>query len=253
MTIFAADALRERTIVVTGASSGIGRAVSLELASLGARLIVSGRDEGKLSTLQDELSGRGHIVACGDLLEPTGWGPLDQALTESEDVFGLVHCAGTQVVKPLRAAKAADYRAMYEIHVVVAAELIRRVAQRIGARGQGSVVLVSSVSALRGGAGVGPYAAAKAGVIALARTAALELARQHIRVNCLVPGMVPTGMSEKLLARMPEEKRAETQREHPLGLGKTHDVATSAAFLMTEASSWITGAEFPVDGGFLAR
>lgn len=253
MPTFAADALAGRGVVVTGASSGIGREVSLRLAELGARVIGVGRDAASLETTLRSLAGSGHAMVVCDLLDESGWPALDGQLAETEGVFGLVHCAGTQIVKPLRAAKPADYRAMYEIHVVVAAELMRRVSQRIGASGTGSFVLVSSVSAVRGGAGVGPYAAAKAGVIALARSAALEFARQGIRVNCLVPGMVPTPMSEKLLSRMPEDRRLETEREHPLGLGTPGSVADAAAFLMTDAAAWVTGADLSVDGGFLAR
>ena len=250
---FSASALSERSVLVTGASSGIGREVCRRMAALGAQVIGISRHGPRLQETADSLSGSGHTVVNMDLRDP-GMSPLlDSVLAHARSPFGLVHCAGTQVISPLKASTADDFRQMYEIHVVVATELIRLVSKRIGSRGDGSFVLLGSVSGLRGGAGVAPYAVAKAAVVALARSSALELVRQRIRVNCLVPGMVPTPMSDALLSRLPEARRSETVSEHPLGLGAVDNVADAAAFLMTDAASWITGAAIPVDGGFLAR
>jgi len=250
---FNASALSERSVLVTGASSGIGSEVCRRIAALGAQVIAVGRHSRRLQETADSLPGSGHTFVNIDLRDPGMLQSLDAALAEAHHPFGLVHCAGTQVVTPLKASTAEDFRQLYEIHVVVAAELIRLVSKRIGSRGDGSFVLLGSVSGLRGGAGVAPYAVAKAAVVALARSSALELVRQRIRVNCLVPGMVPTPMSDSLMSRLPEARRSETMTEHPLGLGTVDNVADAAAFLMADAASWITGAAIPVDGGFLAR
>jgi NAD(P)-dependent dehydrogenase (short-subunit alcohol dehydrogenase family) len=173
-------------------------------------------------------------------------------LEDHEGLYGLVHAAGSQIVKPLKVTKPLDYMAMYEIHVIAAAEIMRRMANRIGRHGEGSFVLLSSVSAIQGGSGIGAYAAAKAAVISLTKTAAVELAGQGIRVNCLVPGLVKTPMSEGLLSRLPSANQQAMIAEHALGIGTPANVADAATFLLSDASTWITGASIPVDGGFLA-
>lgn len=249
---FSPFALKDRTVVVTGASSGIGMQTATKLAMMGARIIAVGRSAERLSDLSNTLELGEHIFIQTDLATHEGLDQVSQVINQEDNLFGLVHAAGSQIVKPLRVSRPVDYMSMYEIHVIVAAELMRLMAVKIARRGSGSFVLVSSVAGIRGSSGVGAYAAAKAAVVSLSRTAALEMAGQGIRVNCLVPGMVVTPMSEGLLSRIPSVKRQHVLETHPLGLGAPENVADAAAFLLTDAASWITGASIPVDGGFLA-
>lgn len=252
-SVFSTEILANRSIVVTGASSGIGESVARKLAAHGARIVAIGRNHQRLEALLRELPGEGHDSLALDLVAAGSLDEIGVYLKGVDDLYGFVHCAGTQIIKPLRVARPSDFRDMYEIHVVVAAELIRKISPMLGRKGSGSIVLMSSVAGKRGGSGVSQYAVAKAAVIALTRASALEMASQGIRVNCLVPGMVSTPMSDALLSKVPESIRIEIANEHPLGIGHPDNVADAVTFLLSDASSWITGASIPVDGGFLAR
>lgn len=247
------QSLSGRRILITGASSGLGESIAGHLAGLGCQIVAVGRDQQRLTNIVSKLAGEGHEQVIADLASRTGLEILSAVISSQEEMYGFVHCAGTQVIKPLRSLKSQDFNDQFDIHVVAAAEIMKMVANKIGRNGHGSFVLLSSVSAFRGGAGVGAYAVAKAAVVALARIAALELVGQRIRVNCLVPGMVPTEMSNRLIAKLPESRRHEVVGEHPLGLGSPDDVAQAVEFLLSDSSSWITGDSIPVDGGFLAR
>lgn len=251
-TTFSSSALSGRTVVVTGASSGIGLETALKVASLGARVIGVGRDVERLARLSELLGPGSHQVVHADLAQTDGLEKVFQIVNCEDSVFGLVHAAGGQIVKPMRITKPIDYLSMYEIHVVAAAELMKRMTIKIGIQGEGSFVLLSSVAGFRGSSGVGAYSAAKAALVSLTKTAALELSGQRIRVNCIVPGMVSTPMSQALLKRIPETNRQKVMDEHPLGIGSPSDIAEIAVFLLSDASTWITGASIAVDGGFLA-
>lgn len=245
--------LEGRSIVVTGATSGIGMAAATKLVQMGAKVIAVGRSSEQFDALSKYVNTEAITFIQADLTQPDGLERVGKEIEQTPNIFGLIHAAGSQIVKPLRILKKQDFLSMYEIHVVVAAELMQRLAYKIGRQGSGSFVLISSVSAKRGSAGVGSYAAAKAAVESLAKTAALEYAAQGIRVNCLVPGMVKTPMSEQLLSRLPSQKQVKVAEEHPLGIGAPANVADLAGFLMTDDAHWITGTEIPVDGGFLAH
>jgi len=227
--------------------------VAIQLSTLGARVLAVGRDLDRLSHTMNLLSPGDHQYLQTDLGILDGLDQMTLFLEDQEGLYGLVHAAGSQIVKPLKVTRPVDYMTMYEIHVMAAAEIMRRMANKMGRQGEGSFVLLSSVSALRGGSGIGAYAAAKAAVISLTKTAAIELAGQGIRVNCLVPGLVTTPMSGGLLSRLPAINKQAMIAEHALGVGKPTNVADAAAFLLSDNSTWITGASIPVDGGFLAR
>ncbi len=117
----------------------------------------------------------------------------------------------------------------------------------------GSIVFISSVAGLTGQAGLAAYAASKGAIVALTKALAVELAGEHIRVNCVAPGVVTTEMGQSLLRMLTPEQDADLEAMHLLGLGRPRDVAYAIAFLLAETARWITGTVLVVDGGYTAH
>jgi 3-oxoacyl-[acyl-carrier protein] reductase len=251
--VLANDALEGSSILVTGASSGIGAEVARIAAACGARVMLHGRDERRLSTLRAELHGQGHGVVVADLTEDGLDMVVKSAVAEVGPLSGLVHAAGVHSAKPVRALRPADMESTMRVNVTAAALLIKTIRMPAYRAESVSVVLISSVAGVVGQAGVSAYSASKGAVLSLSRSLAIELAPEQIRINCVVPGMVPTPMSEGLMHKLTEEQRNTVVAEHPLGLGLVADVAAPIVFLLTEGSRWMTGSLVSVDGGYTAK
>jgi NAD(P)-dependent dehydrogenase (short-subunit alcohol dehydrogenase family) len=247
--------LSGRTILLTGASSGIGRETALLLAQLGARLILVARNTERLEAVRGALSGEGHVAESFDLAEAPASIPdwMKRLAATTGPIAGAVHSAGVHVTAPLMAVKPQDFEKAYGLNVVVGAMLVKGLRQKSVRTPQSSAVLVSSVSGLAGTAGVSAYSASKGALTALARSLAVELAPEKIRVNCVAPGFVQTEMSEKFGQLLTPEQLARIAGLHPLGLGTPRDVACAIAFLLSDAARWITGTTLVVDGGYTAQ
>lgn len=236
-------------VLVTGASSGIGRACAVRLAESGLSLVLHGRDEGRLEqTRRDCHRPEDHLVWRFDLTGPNALAAeLNERIQEWGPVSGLVHSAGSVQPLPIRSLGVIALRSFVELNFLAGAELIRCLAsRRMNADGLRSVVWISSVFANFGARGHAAYAAAKAAANAYLRCAALELA-PRVRLNALVLGYVETPMSAAALA---DPEIAESNRRlTPLGLGQPEHAAEAARFLLSEESSWITGQEIVIDGG----
>lgn len=242
-------------ILVTGGTSGIGEAVAIELSRLGARVILSGRDQENLRKGLEMLSGTGHQSLCLDLLEPTEILPAIKTLVkEIGPIYGLCHAAGIVTTRPLAACRPASIREMMEINLMAGVELARVVTRRdVIDKEQGSLLFISAVYGVVGMPGEIGYSATKGAVIASARSMAVELAPRNIRVNVISPGMVMTRMAEQAFKMLSKEQISQITNAHPLGIGKAEDVARPAAFLLAPQNSWITGSNLLVDGGYTAR
>lgn len=246
--------LSGRCVLVTGASSGIGRETALLLSQLNARVILVGRSRERLEAACQQLQGAGHRVEPFDLSalqEVPAW--LKRLTAETGPLAGLVHSAGVQNVLPLRVLTAERIEALFRINVSAAVMLAKGFCHKGCGQPGGSIVFVSSIAALAGRPGATAYSASKAALVALARSAALELAKDRIRVNCVAPGLVQTKMLEQLREWLPPENFTALEAQHPLGLGNPRDVAYAIAFLLADASRWITGTTLVVDGGFTAQ
>ncbi len=247
--------LTGRGVLVTGASSGLGRATAVLLSRLGAKVCLLGRDAGRLQETLDRIEGHGHESCCFDLDECD---KLPELLTDLVSRFGclsgLVHSAGVLQTKPLQVSRAADFEALYRTNVVAASQLLRGLTRRGVADPRGcSVVLVGSVMSSVGAAGKSAYAASKAAVLGLVRCAALELARHAIRVNAVLPGSFESAMTQQDARQLTPEQIRDVQKLHPLGSGNAEDVGHAVAFLLANASRWITGSSLTVDGGYTAQ
>lgn len=246
--------LTGRRILVTGASSGIGQATAVLLSQLGAQLLLVGRNEGRLQETLTLLEADSHQVFLFDLNateEIPRW--LKGITTESGPLNGLVHCAGTLTIRPLRFTSVELVEEMMRVNYGAAYGLCKGFMQR-GCHAQGgSIVLLSSVAAYLARPAMTAYSASKGAVTALARALAVEVAREGVRVNCVAPGAVSGGMLDSAEATLLPEQIVTLAERHPLGMGTPQDVAHAIAFLLADTGRWITGTTLMVDGGYTAQ
>jgi NAD(P)-dependent dehydrogenase (short-subunit alcohol dehydrogenase family) len=247
--------LTGRRILVTGASSGLGRETAVLLSELGAFVTLAGRDEGRLSETLARLSGTGHQTAPFDLAQSDAIPAWVRGLAGAAGPFdGLAHSAGIHKVAPLQILNTAAFDEIMRVNVASAALLAKGLRQK-GCRSTDgcSIVLFASAAGLVGEPGVSAYSASKAALIGLTRSLAVELAPENIRVNAVAPGFVESEMGERLKQFLTPEQFETIRRNHPLGLGTTLDVANGVAFLLSPASRWITGTTLAIDGGYTAH
>jgi NAD(P)-dependent dehydrogenase (short-subunit alcohol dehydrogenase family) len=173
--------------------------------------------------------------------------------TELGPISGLAHCAGVQSIRPLRLLTASEFESMLRINVTAAMMLAKGFRQKGTHAPNGAIVLVSSVMGIVGAPGRSAYCASKGALITLTRSLALELAAEGIRVNCVAPGFVRTPLMDQTEAIIGTEQLRLVEKMHPLGFGEPLDVANSIAFLLGDASRWITGSTITVDGGYTAH
>src|SRR5574341_554125 len=239
-----------KTIVVSGASSGLGRAISIELARRGAHLILIGRDPERLTATARLLAGENHQTLRMDLSQHDEILPSIKTITNGRRVYGLCHSAGIVELLTLSANKPDRMKAVFDINYVAGMELARAVCRFDVMEESGGVVLfVASISASMGEPGKIAYAGSKGALVASARAMAVELARRKIRVNVISPGLVRTEMVEKSSQVLTKSQIQAIEDAHPLGLGQPEDVAHAACFMLSPKSKWITGTELVIDGG----
>lgn len=242
--------LTGKTLLITGASSGIGRAVAVLAAGLGAAVVAVGRREEALDELLATLPGEGHQRRVADLTLAEQRKALVEAV---ETCDGLVHGAGQLKLQPFAFIQEKALRESqsvnYEAPVLLTQTLLRK--KRIAAGG--SIVFVSSIAARSGAMAHALYSGTKGALEASARCLALEVANQRIRVNCVAPGMVRTAMADEAGSALGDEAMRKHEEEYPLGFGTAEDVASAVAFLLSDGARWITGTTLTCDGGFTAR
>jgi NAD(P)-dependent dehydrogenase (short-subunit alcohol dehydrogenase family) len=245
--------LRDQLVLVTGATSGLGRASVARLLEEGARVIVVGRNAAALEELAAAHPNGVHSTHVCDLAQTGAGTALMAALRETGPITGWVLAAGIQELRPLMMESWATLERTWAANVASTLALIgAALKSRKVARG-GSLVLFSSAAASAGGAGLVSYAASKGAIEAAVRSLALELAPQAVRVNAIAPGVIPTPMSEKYLSKLTADQIERLKSEHPLGFGTPEDVAAAVAFLLSSDARWITGAVLQIDGGLSAH
>lgn len=246
--------LTGRTLMVTGASSGIGRETSVLLSQLGAKVVLVGRNRQQLNVTVGKLDGAPCRVEPFDLSQIGSineW--MKRVGTEEGGLHGFVHCAGMQLTRPLRVTTPENIDELLRINLLAAVQLAKSFRQRGVCHKPSSIVFVSSIMGLIGLPALSIYSASKGALDSFSRSLALEYAPEEIRVNCVSPGHVRSEMTESVAHKMPAEQYETLRAAHPLGFGSTIDVANAIAFLLADTGRWITGTSLVVDGGYTAK
>jgi len=248
--------LEKKTIIVTGAASGIGKETAYLLHALGAKLLLLDMNEEGLKGIKHEI-GEGVAVRTINLQDLDSIKPVLLEAKEELGVpyTGLVHCAGIPAVLPLRALSNEQYEKVMRINTEAGLNLAKVFSSKLGhdVEQQGSIVFISSVYGIVGSAANVAYATSKAAIIGMTKALAIELAGKNIRVNCVAPGFIKTNMADNVNTMFDSAYADRIEAMHPLGWGEAIDIANSIAFLLSDASKWTTGAVFNIDGGYTAQ
>lgn len=246
--------LEGKTIVITGASSGIGRQCAIDSSKMGARIIMIARNEERLKNTLFELEGNDHKYYSFDLTNVERIKILsEQIVAENGKLDGIVHAAGIEMTKPVKLLTAKDYEDVFKNNASSGFELVSQLTSVKSFNKLGSVIFISSITGVIARSGVAAYSASKGALISAARVFALELAKREIRVNCISPGTVLTPLMENYLAALTDEQRQARIDGFPLGLGRVTDISSTAIFLLSNASRWMTGQNIIIDGGYTVR
>jgi NAD(P)-dependent dehydrogenase (short-subunit alcohol dehydrogenase family) len=244
--------LTGKTILITGASSGIGRQTAIDCSYMGANCILFGRRKEELEKTFKSLKKGKHSLYVIDI---TNYALLEQVIAEAVDnsgkISGFVHSAGIESTMPVSILKPESYEKFFATNVISAFEITRIISKKKILSMEGaSVIFISSVMGILGQPGKTAYCSSKGALIAGCKALALELVSKGMRINCILPGIVKTEMTQKLFGTLPEDSLIAINKMHPLGLGKPDDISNACIFLLSDASHWITGSSLIVDGGY---
>lgn len=248
--------LENKTIIVTGASSGIGRACAVACSHQGANVILTGRNEERLGdTLRLMENENKHLIKPADITDfEKAEDLVKEAVSRFGKLDGLINCAGISTTLPFNLVKPEKIQEFFNTNVQAAFNITRCVVKQSNfSENGGSIIFISSVMGEVGEAGKTIYSITKGALIAGSRSLALELAPRKIRVNCISPGVVESPMSKTAVYSRNEEAYSKIKALHPLGLGQPEDVANACLFLLSDEARWITGTNLIVDGGYVAR
>ena len=237
--------LTGKTILVTGASSGIGRGIAVTCSKMGATIVLGGRNETRLNETLSEMEGDGHVLAVADITKKEELESMDDTLPKLD---GIVHCAGIGqriLCKQLQETDVDNVMDMnFKAPVLLQTEILKKKKINKGA----SIVFIASIAAESPSVGNSIYSASKGAIISYANCLVVELAPRKIRVNSISPAMVWTDLILK--DGISEEELKEDEQKYPLKrYGNPDDIANLAVYMLSDASSWMTGSNVRITGG----
>ena len=241
--------LTGKKIMVTGASSGIGRAIAILAAKLGAKVVACGRDEARLNETLAQCEGAGHFVLAFDVRETNRYSEIfSRAVADGQKLNGLVYSAGIAPPTPLRVLAENTLKEIFDVNIISFMLMVAMYSKNKFNDG-GSIVAISSINAHYPQKCMSGYIASKCALEGSAMTMALELAEKNILINCVAEGGVETPMTKMVL----DDSINYTQTKSLLGLSKPEDIANMVAFLLSDLARQITGRTMLVDGGWLGQ
>lgn len=245
-----------KNVLITGASSGIGRQCAISCCQMGASVILIGRRKEKLAETV------GLLPICNNLcyeFDVTNYLKIESliadAITKTGLINGFIHSAGIEFTLPLSHTKPTHYQKLFATNVVAGFEFAKILSKKryLDPKG-GSFVFISSIMGFLGEVAHSAYCSSKGALIAGTKALALELVEKKIRVNCVSPAQIEgTEMTIKMLENSSEQNKTIKIGMHPLGYGKTIDVANGCIYLLSEASAWVTGTNLIIDGGYSSK
>lgn len=242
--------LEGKCILITGASSGIGRAAAIECSKLGAKVIITARNNERLQETFEMLEGDGHLLYPCDL---SNHDSIAQLAYDIPAINGMISNAGTNKMIPISFMKYDEVQEIFNVNTVAPMLLLKEVCKKKKLSKGSSVVFTSSMAGVGAAAtGNGVYTASKGAISSFIKVAALELAPRKIRVNAVCPGMTQTPMIYD--DNVQDEELKKDMERYPLGrYGEPRDIAWAMIYLLSDASSWVTGTNLIIDGGLTVR
>lgn len=247
MNTFNPFSLEGKTILVTGASSGIGKAIAIACSKMGAKLIITARHKERLQDTFNQLEGEGHGLILADLAKSED---IDRIVMSVSLLDGLVNCAGFTIPKPFTFISKENMSDVMGVNFEAPIFLTQQLVKRKSFAKQASVVFISSISGVYVSYMAGSlYSASKGAINGMVKGMALELASKNIRVNSVNPAMVNTEILSSGV--IDELQLKEDMKKYPLGrYGEPEEVAYAVIYLLSDASVWVTGSNLLIDGGY---
>lgn len=239
--------LEGKTILVTGASSGIGRGIAIACSKMGASVIVNGRNEQRLSETMSEMEGDDNLSLAADLSDNVA---LAEMVAKLPKLDGIVHCAGIGQRVLCKQLQESDLDNMMNVNFKAPVMLQTEILKQKKINKSASIVFIASIACDSPTIGNAMYSASKGAIISYANCLALELAPRLIRVNCILPAMIWTDLIFK--GGITEEELREDEKKYPLKrYGKPEDIANLSIYLLSDASSWMSGSSIRITGGVI--
>lgn len=244
-TAFNPFSLGGKTILVTGASSGIGRGVAVVCSKMGAEVVIGGRNKSKLQETLSLMEGQNHSMMVGDLTDTTS---LHSMVEQLPKLDGVVHCAGIGQRTPCKMLREEDVEGVMNVNFKAPVLLQSELLQQKKVNKNASIVFIASIASWSPSFGNSVYSASKGAIISYANCLSIELAPRQIRVNCISPAMVWTDLI--MQEGVDVDKLKEDESRYPLKrYGTPEDIANLAVYMLSDASAWMTGSNVKISGG----